>query len=112
MPGRTDDEGAPARYHPAVPALPVAAQGADVSVPAHVQRVRTRGDRAVRAAVRDVARGSPDPPLPSVPRGRLGSRARAQWWGRPMTQERESEQRIWIAVALSVAVYFLWTTIF
>ena len=29
-----------------------------------------------------------------------------------MTQERESEQRIWMAVALSVAVYFGWTTIF
>lgn len=29
-----------------------------------------------------------------------------------MTRERESEQRIWIAVALSIAVYFLWTTIF
>jgi YidC/Oxa1 family membrane protein insertase len=29
-----------------------------------------------------------------------------------MTQERESEQRIWLAVALSVVVYFGWTTIF
>jgi YidC/Oxa1 family membrane protein insertase len=29
-----------------------------------------------------------------------------------MTQERESEQRIWLAVALSIAVYFGWTTIF
>lgn len=29
-----------------------------------------------------------------------------------MTESRESEQRIWIAVALSIAVYFGWTTIF
>jgi YidC/Oxa1 family membrane protein insertase len=29
-----------------------------------------------------------------------------------MTPEREGEQRIWLAVALSIAVYFLWTTVF